>query len=85
MANVSYNPIGWQLDVLYLSDEQSSAYLPPITRADWSIENLPDGLSFNSTTHSISGRPTTAGTFVATVHLTTNWGTTSQNITFTIY
>ena len=53
----------------------------PIT---FSATGLPAGLSINSSTGLISGTPTTAGTYIATVSATNDDGTGSKQVTITI-
>ena len=90
MANITVNPIAYQIDELDTSGAGSSenpvsqVSIAPVTRASWNITNLPDGLSFNSQTHTISGRPTTVGTVTAILTIDTNWGTATQEIIFNI-
>ena len=51
----------------------------PVTRAVWSAEGLPDGLSL-SESGVLTGHPTTAGSYESTVTVTTNWGTATKTI-----
>ncbi len=51
----------------------------PVTRAVWTCEDLPEGLTL-SADGKLSGRPTVAGTYTSTVNVTTNWGTASKTI-----
>jgi Putative Ig domain len=50
----------------------------------FSAQNLPPGLSFDSATHAISGKPTTTGIFVTDVSATNGIGTATARITFVI-
>ena len=52
---------------------------PPVTRAVWSCEGLPEGLTL-SKNGILSGRPTTIGNYTCTVSVTTNWGTATKTI-----
>jgi PKD repeat protein len=54
----------------------------PIT--SWSVDGLPTGLTINSSTGEITGSPTSAGTFSATVTATGSGGITSQPIAFIV-
>ena len=58
----------------YSSINKSSA---PVTRVNWSCNNLPDGLIL-SPSGLLSGHPTTAGTFDCNVSVNTNWGTDNK-------
>lgn len=51
----------------------------PVTSAVWSAVNLPEGLSLSST-GLLTGTPTTAGTYAATITVTTNWGRASRTV-----
>ena len=51
----------------------------PVTRAAWTCENLPAGVSLSSS-GVLSGHPTTAGTYDCDVSVATNWGTDSKTI-----
>ena len=55
----------------------------PITRAVWSCEKLPEGLTLSSS-GVLSGHPTTAGTYNCNVQVATNWGTATKTIKITI-
>ena len=55
-----------------------------ITSVAWSAENLPDGLSINSSTGVISGTPTVPGTYTPSITVTTNYGTDTENITINV-
>ncbi len=48
----------------------------PVTRVNWSCNNLPEGLTL-SPSGLLSGRPTKAGTYNCIVSVTTNWGTSN--------
>ncbi|MDB6126777.1 MAG: Endoglucanase [Verrucomicrobia bacterium] len=50
----------------------------------FSATGLPAGLTFNSTTHVISGTPTTAGTSVVTITVTNASGTSTFALTITV-
>jgi hypothetical protein len=54
----------------------------PIT--SWSATGLPTGLTINSSTGQITGSPTSAGIFSATVTATGSGGITSQTISFIV-
>ena len=52
-----------------------------ITSVLWEAENLPDGLSINSSTGVISGTPNVQpGEYTATVKVTTNYGSDTETI-----
>lgn len=51
----------------------------PVTRASWSAEGLPEGVTL-SESGVLTGHPTTAGTYDSTVTVTTNWGTVTKVI-----
>ena len=51
----------------------------PVSRAAWSCENLPDGLTLSSA-GVLSGHPTTAGTYECEFSVATNWGTTTKTV-----
>ena len=55
----------------------------PVTRAVWSCENLPEGLTLSSS-GVLSGHPTTAGTYNCNVQVATNWGTATKTITIRV-
>ncbi len=79
---LEYNRIAFEIDSLDAYDEPTptSTYSnAPVTRAVWSCENLPDGLTL-SNTGLLSGHPTTAGTYDIVVQVTTNWGTATKTI-----
>jgi Zn-dependent metalloprotease len=50
----------------------------------WSATGLPPGLSIGSSTGTVSGTPTTAGTYTVTVTATSGTGSGSTTFTFTI-
>ena len=51
----------------------------PVSRATWSCENLPEGLTLSSA-GVLSGHPTTAGTYECEFSVSTNWGTAMKTI-----
>ena len=51
----------------------------PVSRAAWSCENLPDGLTLSSA-GILSGHPTTAGTYECEFSVATNWGTATKTV-----
>lgn len=53
----------------------------PIT---YTATNLPPGLSYNASTHTISGTPTTAGTYNVTLTADNYMGTDTKTLVFTI-
>jgi len=53
----------------------------PITYA---VDNLPDGLSFNSNTQEITGSPTAAGTYTIVLSASNGGGTTTETLTLTV-
>ncbi|MFZ4546720.1 MAG: LruC domain-containing protein [Bacteroidales bacterium] len=53
----------------------------PIT---YNATNLPSGLTFNSTTHEISGIPTSAGTFTIPISAGNNFGSNNKNLILTV-
>jgi len=53
----------------------------PIT---YSVNNLPDGLSFNSNTNKITGSPTAAGTYTIVLSASNAGGTTTETLTLTV-
>lgn len=55
----------------------------PVTRVLWTCEDLPEGLTL-SADGKLSGRPTVAGTYTCAVQVTTNWGTSTKNITIRV-
>ena len=55
----------------------------PVTRAVWSCEDLPEGLTLSSS-GVLSGHPTTAGTYNCNVQVATNWGTANKVIKITV-
>ena len=55
----------------------------PVTRAVWTCEDLPEGLTLSSS-GVLSGHPTTAGTYNCDVSVATNWGTATKTITITV-
>ena len=55
----------------------------PVTRAVWSCEDLPEGLTL-SNSGVLSGHPTTAGTYNCNVQVATNWGTANKVIKITV-
>lgn len=81
MANIlarHANFTEWQTD--YLSTEEDLVRSnAPVTRAVWTCENLPSGLTL-SPEGKISGRPTTIGTYACIFTVTTNWGSTMKTI-----
>jgi len=54
------------------------------TPTSYAAANLPAGLSVNTTTGVVSGTPTTAGTFTATISATNAGGTGNQTVTITV-
>ncbi|NQU32182.1 MAG: LruC domain-containing protein [Bacteroidetes bacterium] len=54
---------------------------PTIT---YNATNLPDGLTFNSTTNQITGNPTTAGTYNINLSATNGGGTTTEILVLTV-
>ena len=54
---------------------------PTIT---YNATNLPDGLTFNSTTNQITGNPTTAGTYSINLSATNGGGTTTETLVLTV-
>lgn len=56
-----------------------------ITRVKWEATGLPDGLIIDESTGVISGIPNVPpGTYIATVKVTTNYGTDSKMITIVV-
>ncbi len=55
----------------------------PVTRAVWTCEDLPEGLTLSSS-GVLSGHPTTAGTYDCNVQVATNWGTATKTINITV-
>lgn len=53
----------------------------PIT---YGASNLPNGLSFNTTTHKITGTPEAAGTYTILLSATNGGGTTTEILTLTV-
>ena len=51
----------------------------PVSRAAWSCENLPEGLTLSSA-GILSGHPTTAGTYECEFSVATNWGTATKTV-----
>ena len=51
----------------------------PVSRAAWSCENLPEGLTLSSA-GVLSGHPTTAGTYECEFSVDTNWGTATKTV-----
>ena len=51
----------------------------PVTRAAWSAEGLPEGMTL-SESGQLTGHPTTAGSYDTTITVTTNWGTASKKV-----
>lgn len=81
MANIltrNTNFIEWQTD--YLSTEPITVKKnAPVTRAVWTCDNLPAGLTL-SADGKLSGHPTTAGSYACAITVTTNWGSASKTI-----
>lgn len=50
----------------------------------YGASNLPDGLSFNSNTHQITGSPEEAGTYTILLSATNDGGTTTEILTLTV-
>lgn len=57
---------------------------PNITQVEWSATNIPSGLSFNAQTGTFSGTPTISGTYTVPVHVETNYGEDTKDITITV-
>ena len=74
------NRIAYQLDSLKCPSLRGNA---PVTRAVWTCNNLPAGLTL-STDGKLSGRPTATGTYTCTVQVATNWGTATKNISIRV-
>lgn len=55
----------------------------PVTRVLWECDNLPEGLTL-SADGKISGRPTTTGSYICIVRVTTNWGTATYPLSIWI-
>lgn len=55
----------------------------PVTRAVWSCNNLPDGLTL-SQSGLLTGHPTTAGSFDCNFSVSTNWGTANKTLRIVI-
>lgn len=51
----------------------------PVSRAAWSCENLPEGLTLSSA-GILGGHPTTAGTYECEFSVATNWGTATKTV-----
>ncbi|MBQ7214878.1 MAG: putative Ig domain-containing protein [Synergistaceae bacterium] len=66
----------------YAMDETLS--LSANLSATWTIDSLPKGLKFNTSTGTISGKPSKAGTYSTAVTAATAAGTASGTLTFTI-
>lgn len=56
----------------------------PVTRAEWSATGLPDGMSIDATTGTLSGKPTTAGTYAPVIRCMTNWGAGERPIAISV-
>ena len=57
---------------------------PNITQVEWSATNVPSGLSFNAQTGTFSGTPTTSGTYTVPVHVETNYGEDTKDVTIAV-
>ena len=55
----------------------------PVSRVEWSCENLPGGLTLSSA-GILSGHPTTAGTYECLFTVTTNWGIDSKTVNIVV-
>ncbi len=55
------------------------------TNLTFTTRNLPNGLSFNSNTLTISGKPTKTGTFTTTITAKNSYGSATKQFTITIY
>ncbi len=55
-----------------------------ITSAVWTAVNLPDGLTIDRDTGVISGTPTTPGTYMPNITVTTNWGSDTKVVTIIV-
>ena len=82
---INFNRIAYQIDSLGNSSSLNpiSTANAPVTRVNWSCDNLPDGLTLSSS-GLLSGSPATEGTFLCDVSVTTNWGTATKSIRIVI-
>ena len=55
-----------------------------ITSSIWSATGLPDGLTIDVNTGIISGTPTTPGTYMPNITVTTNWGADTKVVTINV-
>ena len=81
MADI-VNPIGYQIDTLFINNDEVSNNAP-VTRVLWECGNLPAGLTLSSSGE-LSGHPTVSGIFDCNISVTTNWGTVTKVIRITI-
>ena len=51
----------------------------------YNATNLPNGLTYNSSTGQISGTPTSFGTSIVTISATNQWGTGTASLTLTVF
>ena len=84
MANIlAQNRIAYQIDRMYEGlvpeIEEEIISNAPVTRVNWSCDNLPEGLTLSSS-GVLSGRPTTAGTYACNFSVETNWSIATKTI-----
>lgn len=65
------------------SSTQANTVRAPVTRVAWTAENLPAGVTL-SESGLLSGRPTTTGTYNASMSVSTNWGTDTKTLRITV-
>ena len=82
MANIlTQNRIAYQIDGILIpeSERTPNRSNAPVTRAKWTCDNLPEGLTLSSS-GLLSGRPTTAGSYNCIFQVATNWNTAAKTI-----
>ena len=77
------NRIQYQIDSLSSTNNNTHSVNAPVTRVNWSSDNLPPGLTL-SESGLLTGHPTVDGTFDCSVSVNTNWGTNTKNIRIVI-
>ena len=82
MANIlTQNRIAYQIDGISIpeSEREKKRSNAPVTRVEWSCNNVPEGLTLSSS-GLLSGRPTAAGSYNCEFQVTTNWNTATKII-----